>query len=66
MECEQICNAIPECNLAEFLGRYVSGINRCVPQKNFKGRCDHKGHYSELCSYCTRSYIKDMTGNLIF
>ena len=53
-ECEAICNAIPECNVALFLtGNRFPEINRCIPKSGFTGRCGQVGTRK------WKSYIKD-------
>ena len=53
-ECEAICNAIPECNIALFLtGNRFPEINRCIPKTGFIGGCGQVGTRK------WKSYIKD-------
>ena len=53
-ECEAICNAIPDCNMALFLtGNRFPDINRCIPKTGFYGRCGQVGTRK------WKSYIKD-------
>ena len=44
-ECADLCNAMPECNLAVFDTSPVKRNGRCSLKKEFSGPCDHESHY---------------------
>ena len=58
-ECKAICEAMPECDLANFIvNTKFPEVNRCVPRKEFRGHCDRTFSLLKL----VKSYIKNKTG----
>ena len=54
-KCQALCDALPECNLAEFKpGRYRK-FYKCIPKSNFNGYC-------QMHSTSLQYYIKSNSG----